>query len=835
MSGMRALLRAGLRDLLRRPLQSALMLIGLALGVAVVIAIDLANQSAQRAFVLSTQEVVGEATHRIVGGPTGLPETIYREIRISGGLRNAAPIVEGVVSLSGHDLRPIRLLGIDPFAELPFRDYLDRAAPFAPEFAPFYTAPGQAIVSADLASSLELIPGDDLQVQVNDRLESLRILGVLDRARTGEVLLLDLASAQELLGMVGRLSRIDLIADAELVAQLERSLPPGVQIEPSSAQLETADQLTSAFRLNLTALSLLALIVGVFLVYNTMTFSVLRRRPILGTMRALGATGGQIMALILTEAAFVGAFGSVLGIGIGWLLSKGAVGLVSQTIQDFYFLVSVRETVLGTGQVIKGLALGIGAGCLAAALPAREAASTPPIQVLRRSDLETRALSWLPRLRWAGLGSIGIGTTLFLVSSGSLTATFVGLMLVVVGISVLVPAATKLALGSINSSKVELHTRMALRGVSRHISRAGTAIAALMVALSVAIGVALMINSFRATVENWLAVTLQSDLYISSPTAIGTRPQASLPPELPGQIQAIGGVQHTESLRAVMVGSQFGEVHLSAVDPDRVRDQALYRFADGTAEEVWQAVTNGSVIVSESLALRSGAIDQISLDAADGERILPVVGVFYDYSTDQGTVLMSREVYQRYWEDPFISSIGVMIEEGESLELVAGRIRRELAGTGLAVTENQRVREEALKIFDRTFAITNALRLLAVAVAFVGVLSALLALQLERSREYATLRALGMPSGGLKRLTYSETALMGASAALFSFPTGIVLALALSHMINVRSFGWTVRLELSAAPFLGAAFVGVTASLLAALYPSLRLDRMPVARALSKE
>jgi putative ABC transport system permease protein len=835
MNKLRTLLRVGLRDLLRRPLQSGLMMIGLTLGVAVVIAIDLANQSAQRAFELSTEEIVGAATHRIVGGPTGLSEQIYKELRIERQLPGVAPIVEGFVSLTGHELRPVRLLGIDPFAELPFRDYLDRAAPFTPEFAPFYTLPGQAIISGDLADSLGVEPGDELQVQVNDRSEALRILGVLDRARAGEVLLLDLASAQELLGMVGRLSRIDLIMDDESAGELRRALPAEVRLEPSGAQLETADQLTSAFRLNLTALSLLALIVGMFLVYNTMTFSVLRRRPVFGTLRALGASGSQIMALILAEAALVGALGSVLGIGLGWLLSKGAVSLVSQTIQDFYFLVSVRESALGADQVAKGLALGIGAGCLAAALPAREAAATPPIQVLRRSDLEARALNWLPRLLWTGAASIVVGAGLFLASSSSLTGTFAGLMLVVVGIAILVPAATQRALSLVSLPAVELHSRMALRGVSRHISRAGTAIAALMVALSVAIGVTLMIDSFRATVENWLAVTLQSDLYVSSPAAIGTRPQASLAPELPSRIGAIEGVQHTESLRAVTVDSEFGEVHLSAVDPGRVRDQALYRFAGGSASEIWQQVVDGSVVVSESLTLRSGSIDRIGISVDEGRRDFPVVGVFYDYSTDQGTILMSREVYQQYWEDPFISSIGVMVEEKDSLEVVADRIRGELSGTGLVVTENERVRAEALRIFDRTFAITNALRLLAVAVSFVGVLSALLALQLERAREHATLLALGMPSSGLKRMTYGESAIMGAAAALFSFPTGVVLAVALSHIINVRSFGWTIQLELTAAPFLQAALVGLGASILAALYPTLRLDRMPVARALSKE
>jgi putative ABC transport system permease protein len=151
------------------------------------------------------------------------------------------------------------------------------------------------------------------------------------------------------------------------------------------------------------------------------------------------------------------------------------------------------------------------------------------------------------------------------------------------------------------------------------------------------------------------------------------------------------------------------------------------------------------------------------------------------------------------------------------------------------VQQNHQLRQQALRVFDGAFAITSALRLLAVLTAFVGVLSALLALQLERSRELATLRALGLTRAGLQGLTLLETGLMGAAASLFSLPTGLLLALLLIYVINVRSFGWTIQLQLLPGPFLQAILVGITSALAAAVYPVLRLARRPLAASLWAE
>ena len=596
--------------------------------------------------------------------------------------------------------------------------------------------------------------GDSLDLQVEGRLRSVTVIGTLDpgdesgrRALDG-MLFMDIAAAQELLGKVGRLTRIDLIAAPQDVERLDALLPEGVRVAPASEQAETIASLTAAFQLNLTALSLLALVVGMFLIYNTMMFSVVQRRGVFGMLRALGVTPEQLFGLILLEASAVSAIGAGLGVGLGWGLGQGAVRLVTQTINDLYYVVSVRDAPLNLLSVLKGMGLGIGAGVMAAAIPAFEAASVPPITAMRRSSLEEGVRNRAPWLALGGLGVLGLGTATLILIQSSLAAGFGGMLLLIVGLAMLVPAATTLlmnfAAGPLSWAAGPLG-KIAARTVVKALSRTGIAITALMVAVAVTLAVSVMISSFRETVVNWLDLTVRADVYISAPTVGTTGPVGSLDPSLVERVAAVPGVQDIETFRSAQVASEFGTIRLSAIDARRQRDQRLYRFASGTPDEVWEAVQAGAVLVSEPFAYRHrlpprGAT--LTLQTNHGPRTFPVAGVVYDYASDQGIVLMSRNVYVSFWDDRGISSMAVFVEPGQSPSDVAARLRRELSGTALQVQVNRALREQALKVFDRTFAITQALRVLAVIVAFIGVLSALMALQLERTRELATMQAV---------------------------------------------------------------------------------------------
>jgi len=823
------------------------MILGVALGVAVVIAIDLANGAARRGFARSTEAVAGRATHEVLGGPSGLPEELLGRIRAEAGVRASAPVVEGLAVALDLDRQPLRILGLDPLSEAPFRGHLGGGSLTKPAFARFFTDDRAVLVGGGLARRYGLRPGSPLRLQIQDRVETLEVLGVV-QAGAGEasaaldgLVLMDVGTAQRRLGTEGRLTRIDLVAGENEAARVARLLPPGARLRPARESSSMLSQLTAAFSLNLTALSLLALVVGMFLIYNTVMFSVVQRRAVIGTLRSLGVTPAQVFGLVLAETAAASAVGALLGLGLGWALGQGAVRLVTRTINDLYFVLSVTEAPLTFPAVAKAVLLGLGAGGLAAVPAAWEASRVEPALALRPRTFEAGARRLLPLVALGGALLAALGAGGFLAFPRSLVASFASLFAIILGLALVVPFATVAALRVLSPLLTALTGtlgRLAARTVARSAARTGVAIAALTVAVSVTIGVSLMIQGFRATVENWLDLSLRSDVFVSAPLPGGTRAAPSLSADLPARVAAVPGVATVETFRAVRVGSPQGDVQVAVADPRRERPAGLFRFAEGSPSEIWNRVKKGAVLVSEPFAHHRGLPPhggKVELATDRGLASFPVAGIFYDYATDQGLVLMSRNVYERYFDDRGISSLGVYVAEGHSPEEVADALRRALAGSALLVTPHRALRAQALRIFDRTFAVTDALRLLAVAVAFIGVWSALLALQVERTRELATLQALGLTPAQLLKLTTLETGLMGLLAGLFSLPMGQLLAVILVDVINVRSFGWTMRLVTSPGVFAQALGISVLAAVLASVYPLFRLMRMPLASALRQE
>ncbi|MCA1553054.1 MAG: ABC transporter permease, partial [Chloroflexi bacterium] len=577
--------------------------------------------------------------------------------------------------------------------------------------------------------------------------------------------------------------------------------------------------------------SLLALMVGMFLIYNTVMFNVVQRRQVLGIMRCLGVTGAQIFALILLEACVFGLIGALLGLGVGVLLGRLTVQLVTQTINDLYFALTVRSVDVQPATLLKGLLLGVIAACIAAAIPASEAANVPAVTALQRSDLEDRVRRGLPLLTRAGVLLIVIGAVLIIFIQSTVVASFLGLFVGLFGIVFCVPLLTiwLMRVGVRVLAPLGLLGRMAARTVTGALSRTSIAIAALMIAVSVTIGVTVMIASFRSTVANWLDQTLLADIYISPPQSSASR-TVTMDPALPERVRAVQGVSGVEVYRTVNVTSpDVGSVRLSAVTSSRTRSARVYRFANGTPDEVWRQVEQGAVIITEPFANRhhlpmSGGL--VALLTDHGAQTFPIAAVSYDYSSDQGIVLMAREVYQRYWNDPNISSIAVYVAPSADVNRVEDAIRLALSGSLVNIQGNKALRDTALVIFDRTFAITTALRVIAVVVAFIGVLSALMALQLERTRELGTLRAVGMTLPQLWRLTLLETGLMGAAAGLLSIPTGLLMSFVLIYAINLRSFGWTIFFQPVPEVYVQALVLSILAALFAAIYPMQRLARM---------
>ena len=824
-----------LRHLRRHPWQSWLTVLGIALGVAVILAVDLANQSARQGFLLSAERLTGRANQQILGGPKGIPDTFYRQLRVELGLRRSAPVVEGQVRLGDQRLR---LLGIDPLAEAPFRQFaagLDRGL-----LRQLLTQADSLLLSQDDAARLGLAVGDRLTLRVAGTRARLRLIGLLggeDPALREGLILTDIATAQELLGRVGRLDRIDLILEPAERARLQARLPPGLRLQTPASRTRMMAEMIEAFQINLSAMSLLAMLVGALLIYNTMTFSVLRRRRLLGTLRILGVTRAALFRLLLLEALLLGLIGTALGIGLGIFTAQYLLHLVTRTIDDLYFALSVSQLVVEPLSLLKGCLVGLGVTLLAALLPAMEAAATRPVDVLRRSLLESRLQRALPWLALSSLLALLAGWLFLSLSGRNLVGGFAGLFSLIIGYSLLTPLAV-LGLGWLGgplARRAGLLPRLALRGITANLSRSGLAIAALSVAVAAALGVGVMIGSFRATLADWLAYTLRSDLYLD----LAEGAEGVLPTGLRGRIEALPEVAETSAGRRVEVESEYGPVELLALDLAS-RSQRGFRFARPPAGDLWRRYGAGELLlVSEPFAYRHRLHpgDLLRLQTDGGPLSLPIGGIFYDYGAARGLISLARSAYARLWDDPGISTIGVYLRPRADPGSVAAALRQ-LHGDrppALRIRANREIRERAMAVFDRTFTITRVLRLLAIGVAFIGVLSALLALQLEHTREQAVLRTCGLTPGGLGRLILLETGLMGLYAGLLALPLGWLMSQLLIEVINRRAFGWSIFPQLAPADLLLALLLALGAALLAGLYPAWRVTRLPPALALREE
>jgi putative ABC transport system permease protein len=849
---MSALRAASLRHLLRHPAQLALALVGLALGVGTIVAVDVATASARRAFELSLQAVNGAATHQILGGPRGIDERLYVRLRTAAPppeepALQLAPVVAGYVTVGE---RILQLIGIDPPASAALDAAGAREGPIlaihgAQEARRWFTERGTVIMSAATARELGIGADGRFELAIGGVRHAATLIARLADAGPGfdGLVLTDIAQAQEWLGTPGRLSRIDLrvpdgATGAALLARLRATLPAEAALHGTRAEARETFAMTDAFTTNLRAMSLLALLVGTFLIYGAVSFAVLQRRPIIAVLRALGATRREVLALVLSEAAVLGVAGAGCGALLGLAIGRGLVGLVSQTINDLYFVVAVSEVSVPASALVTALCAGVATALAAALVPALEVARSAPQLGLARAVLERRAVHLARRLVIVSVLLVLGALLVVTLSSRSILAGFIALFMLLLGVA----AATPAALRSLAQASARLGasfspvTRLACADVAASLSRTGVAIAALGMALTAMIGVAIMVESFRESLHEWLLQTMRADIYVSAP-GVAESLERRLEPQVVRSLLAVPGVHAHSEGRRVTVASPAGPLDVDAVKLV-AESYAGFRFTRGDPGHAWPEFARGAILVSEPLAWRLSLAphDSLTLTTASGAHAFTVAGVYREYGNDRGEVLMDLRQYQRWWHDEGIAALGIYLAPGMPAAQAIGELRAAVHGRqALLIRSNADIRALSMRIFERTFVITRVLYWLAAGVAAVGLVSALLAWELERARELALLRSLGLTPRATAALVIAQTAFMGLAALLAAIPAGLLTALVLTDVINRRAFGWQIDLHLTSAQFANALWLALAAALAAGLYPAWRSARAPLAAGLREE
>jgi len=868
------------------------MLISIALGVSVVFSVDIANHSAKRAFALSLDSITGRTTHQITGGTNGLDEKIYTQMRTDFGMRNSAPIIEGSITILGNEnSQPadngnssdantngenLQLIGVDMFAEPMFRNQLDNLQN-SPDSSTgvgdrlALLQPGSLLLADTTAQRLGLQIDDVITVDVNGRTHQLHLLNLLvtgDQPVPDNIAMTDIGTAQSILDFHGRLSRIDLVFENDAIAAQDlakiKTLSNELNITEASRRNNALQQMTTAFHTNLLAMSLLAILVGAFLIYNTATLSVLERRTVFGQMRLLGVQRGDLFIAILLEVTGFAIVGIIAGLILGYALGGVLLHLVTRTINDLYFTLDVRRLDVSAFSIIKAVFIGLCAALFATLMPAREAANTAPISLTQRSTLETSTRKLVPLISIMGIAGLLIGFVILWLSH-SLWAAFLALFLIVLGYSMLIPKCLLLLTDRHKTTKPS-PTRKSntsgamgqypLRSLGASLSRTAVAIAALVIAVSATAGVGIMIGSFRVSVSDWLEQSLQADIYLRDAQSINNLLPDTLLPSING-MDSISGMRSVRLLDIDIEGlpSRLMSLDLSGDAKDGF--SFLDNHSSARRSELW--LEQGAIFITEPLANAHNVTfgDTLRLQTDSGEREFNIAGVFTDYAASKGMAVIAQDHFQQHWQPKIsatsdtendtsensdtkqnnaqLNTLGISFqrdvskaEKKQSIE----KIRTLANQHGLLMRSNNELRDLSLAIFDRTFAITHVLRLLTVGVAFVGILSALMALSFERSREFAELRSLGVTPPELRKLLYLQTGLMGLIAGVLAIPLGILMSYILVSVINLRSFGWTMQFQITPTVLLESLLLAAIAALLAGCYPAWKLSRMSPAEAL---
>jgi putative ABC transport system permease protein len=749
------------------------------------------------------------------------------------------PVIEGSVAqlnVEGESVLQLRLIGLDLVAIGNLPRFLEQGLEVGGEDAEWYDFVGKdnlVWLTYALAEKAGLQAGDAIRFSSGGQIQICEVGGVLGDASADlpdDLILGDIPAVQRILGRANELDRVEvLLADpsqrtdedylARIESRLQAELPENLTLQPAAERAADRASMTQAFRLNLMILSLIAILVGAYLILQALDAAVVRRRNEMATLKSLGVGSKTLFYLCLFEAFLIGLLGSFAGIGVGYLLALGAVHLLSDTVNALYFATSAEVIRLTPLDWWIGMVLGTSFSVLAGWLPARDAMETPPAQILSRGD-------WSPGFVWlrrplVGLVFLIVGSLALLIpppvmAGGSRMAIggFIAAGFWIFGTALLSGQMLVFLAQKLRPLGQNAVWRLAISRLADGSSRHRLAVAGLVVAVGMVTGMFQMVGSFRSTIVEWFDVRFQAELYISERGVSGAGTLNGISPHVIESLAAAPEIDFMDTLYVERVEAPVGVTMLAGVDFDVWQDDEIQQLwlkapglltAEGEAEPAY---------VSETFARRFDVLDggSVILNTAIGQKAITPIGIYSDYGNEFGAAVIDVDRWREWTGRDRPINTSVYLKDGVEVNEVRDRLRLEFPG--LDIRNGQELRVLALGIFDQTFQVTAALNAIGVFVAMAGLLLGLFAIFEESSRTWETLDHLGY---SLKRLVLTA-GIEGAGIALSAWICGTLMGLALGWLliavINVQSFGWTLQWQLPFATFLGFGLVLVVAGFL---------------------
>ena len=857
MSELRVLPTVGL--LLRRftlrhwrsaPRTTALQILILALGIAVFFSIRLANRAAVSSFQNFTGLLTQQSDWQISAPAGELPVSALAELRNALGDEpvEIIPVIETTAArpheqkeeqigsrqtfhLLGLDLVAIQNLASASDTDRSWFDQQSAGTNYAGgnEFWNLLRKNNAVFISAAMAEKSHLKIGDHFRVVIDENVVELEVAGLIPTSPSRptppeNLLMMDLPALQRLAHREGKLDRIEFIVPdgpnveahrAELREQLTALGKNRWQVFSPEDRRASAATMTRAFRMNLTILSLIGLLVGLYLIFQSLDGAVVRRREEIGVLRSLGVTEKIIRRVWLLEAALLGLFGGALGALLGWGGAQFAVRFVGRTVNALYYATTVQSARLDGTEFLIAIALAVAASLVAGWWPARQAAQIPPAQILsrhaesqeRKSILQSApfalsllaasaVLIFLPPLRFSGALRFPLGgyaAALGLILGGGILCSHV---------------LRKFAQGLRFTGQHSVAAKIATSHLIKTSSRHRLAAAGLLCAVTMAAGMIILVASFEATMRGWINTTFQADLYVSSDGAQNASTQNRISPATWRAVTAHPLVAEANVMQSAAI--QIGGVSTMLVGVDlefaRRHPNLLWREPP-LSENIFDFKQNENLaLISESFSerfrVRRG--ESVNIPTPDGEKHLVIAGVFSDYGNERGSLIVERRHFAAWFGDELATSLIIMTQTNVAPETVQAELTAKFPG--LAILTNRYLRSEILRIFRQTFSVTYALELIGIIVAVIGLGMTLSSILLDRRGELTTLRALGWRRREMALATAVEGALLSVCGVVVGMVVSLGLGWILIYVINKQSFGWTLQF---AIPWLPLAALGL--------------------------
>ncbi len=835
----RLLLRSLRHNLTRSRTLFALAVTGVALGVASVVAIQTLNQGAMKAFDGSVRAISGQAELTVTGTVPAFAETLLARVLADPEVTAAWGLCRVDVAVQDRQGLLLEVVGVDLLApvSLPIRDE-ERGEGLSGDFLAALTTPGWMAVTPALAREQGWAVGDTVTVSSGSRTAPL-VLGALVDFQALEPLaprtlaVMDIAQVQGLLARPGLLHQIDLQlrtgADLRAAAdRLQHSLGPGVRVLTPEQRSQDAEGLLAAFRLNLTALSLISVFVGVFLVLTSVQASLARRRRELGILRCVGATPRQVVGLIVAETAVLGVLGVAIGVPLGYLVALNNIQTVSATLTSIYILQGIEKLVLPVQVVALGAAVGLGGAVLGALWPAVETARRDTLVLLAPVTLHEQTSSAAGRLTRLALALAAVATLWFALHGAATDwggFLYGGLMML--ALPLIVPLVVQMAAGWATPSGLGL--ALSLRNLRVRLQTTSLAVAALAVTVSMLVGITLLVGSFRETLVSWLDVTVRADVYVSTESWVRAGNEAFLDEGLLQELRGWPLVAAVEEQRRLRVRTADGQ-HQIWLNGIRVAGLPGTELATrlplqkGDTQAVAAGLERGEALIGEPLARKAGLAmgDTLLLAGPRGPVAFPVAGIAYDYTSEGGTAFVTMPFMLQAFPGEQTNNAALFLTDSSHTAEVVGQLRQHYRGRPLVFRSNTDLRREVLAIFDQTFAVTRTLQSLALLIAVLGVALNQLVQARERAGELALLRGLGATRRQVFGLFLGEGTAMGVLGLIMGLAGGVGLAALLILFVNRQWFGWTIQPAWPGLDLARQAVVVMLATVAAATVPALK-------------